>query len=68
MSSGVLKYYFLREFILSTEKFLKENNLSTKVVLLLDNAPMHLDADEQQDGGIKAMLLSPNVTAISQLI
>ncbi|XP_028660410.1 jerky protein homolog-like [Erpetoichthys calabaricus] len=66
MSSEICKDCFFKEFIPSTEKFLKENNLLRKAVLLLDNIPMHPDAEELQDGDIKAMFLPPNVTAICQ--
>lgn len=66
MSSEIFKDWFFKEFIPSTEKFLKENNLARKAVLLLDNAPTHPDAEELQDGDIKAMFLPPNVTAICQ--
>ncbi|KAM6459279.1 jerky protein homolog-like [Liasis olivaceus] len=66
MTSEILKDWFFKEFVPSTEKFLKENDLPRKAVLLVDNAPMHPDAEELQDGDIKAMFLPPNVTAICQ--
>lgn len=66
MSSEIFKEWFFKEFVLSTEKFLKENNLPRKAVLLIDNAPTHPDAEELKDGDIKAMFLPPNVTAICQ--
>lgn len=66
MRSDIFKDWFFKEFVPSTEKFLKENNLPRRAVLLLDNAPTHPDADELKDGDIKAMFLPPNVTAICQ--
>uniref|UniRef100_H9GL84 HTH CENPB-type domain-containing protein n=1 Tax=Anolis carolinensis TaxID=28377 RepID=H9GL84_ANOCA len=66
MTSEIFKDWFFKEFVPSTEKFLKENDLPRKAILLLDNAPMHPDAEELQDGDIKAMFLPPNVAAICQ--
>ncbi|XP_060616128.2 jerky protein homolog-like isoform X3 [Anolis sagrei] len=66
MTSEIFKDWFLKEFVPSTEKFLKEKDLPRKAVLLLDNAPTHPDAEELQDGDIKAIFLPPNVTAICQ--
>lgn len=66
MSSEIFKEWFFKEFVPSTEKFLKENNLPRKALLLLDNAPTHPDADELRDGDIRAMFLPPNVTAVCQ--
>lgn len=66
MTSEIFKEWFFKEFVPSTEKFLKDNNLPRKAVLLLDNAPTHPDPDELRDGDIKAMFLPPNVTAICQ--
>ncbi|XP_062829389.1 zinc finger protein with KRAB and SCAN domains 7 [Anolis carolinensis] len=66
MTSEIFKDWFFKEFVPSTEKFLKENYLPRKAVLLLDNAPTHPDAEKLQDGDIKAMFLPPNVAAICQ--
>nr|XP_016847311.1 PREDICTED: jerky protein homolog-like isoform X1 [Anolis carolinensis] len=66
MTREIFKDWFFKEFVPSTEKYLKENGLPRKAVLLLDNAPTHPDAEELQDGDIKAMFLPPNATAICQ--
>ncbi|XP_042315488.1 jerky protein homolog-like [Sceloporus undulatus] len=66
MSREIFKECFFKEFVPSTEKFLRDNDHPRKAVLLLDNAPTHPDAEELQDGNIKAMFLPPNVTAICQ--
>ncbi|XP_042295721.1 jerky protein homolog-like [Sceloporus undulatus] len=66
MSREMFKEWFFKEFVPSTEKFLRDNDRPRKAVLLLDNAPTHPDAEELQDGNIKAMFLPPNVTTICQ--
>lgn len=66
MSREIFKEWFFKEFVPSTEKFLRDNDRPRKAILLLDNAPAHPDAEELQDGNIKAMFLPPNVTAICQ--
>lgn len=45
---------------------MKENNLPRKAVLLLDNAPVHPNAEALQDGDIKSIFLPPKVTTICQ--
>lgn len=66
MSSEIFKDWFFQEFVPSTEKFLRDNKLPRKALLLLDNAPSHPDDSELKDGDIRAMFLPPNVTALCQ--
>lgn len=48
------------------EKLLKENGLPRKSIVLLNNTPLHPEAEELHDGDIKARFLPPNVTVICQ--
>lgn len=49
-------------------KVFKKSGLQEKAVLLLDNAPSHLQADElkSEDGMIFVMFMPPNVTPLIQ--
>lgn len=47
MSSEVFKDWFFNEFVPETEKFLKNNNLPQKAVLLLDTTPSRLRSDKR---------------------
>lgn len=66
MNSEIFKNWFHSEFVPKVEKFLKENDLPRKALLLLDNAPSHPATDELTDGEIKTVFLPPNVTAVCQ--
>lgn len=66
MSTNIFKDWVFLESSCLLQKFLKENNLPRRAVLLLDNAPTQPDADKLTDGDIKAMFLHPNVITICQ--
>lgn len=50
MNSEIFKNWFHSEFVPKVEKFLKENNMPRKDLLLLDNAPSDPATDELTDG------------------
>jgi hypothetical protein len=57
------QFFFVGEFILKTKKPLKERNLPQKALLILDNAPSHINEELISDS-ICALLLPPNVTSL----
>lgn len=46
MNEESFKSLFYTQFVLSLKRFGKANNHADKVVLLIDNTPSHLVADE----------------------
>lgn len=66
MNSEIFRLWFQKEFVPSVEKYLNDNNLPRKAILVLDNAPSHPATDELQDGDIKTLFLPPNVTPLCQ--
>lgn len=66
MNSSIFTEWFHKEFVSAVDKFLKNNNLPRKALLLMDNAPSHPASDELQDGDIKVLFLPPNVTSLCQ--
>ncbi len=64
MNSAIFKEWFQVEFIPIVEKYTKENGLSRKALLFVDNAPSH--PDDLQDGDMKVIFLLPNVTFLCQ--
>lgn len=45
MDSIIYKDWFLNNFVPEVEKFLKENKLPQKVVLVINNCPVHPGKD-----------------------
>lgn len=66
MDGQLFKEWFHDEFVPSVKKFSAENDLTTRAILLIDNAPSHPDTEELSCGEIKAAFLPPNVTPILQ--
>ena len=64
MNSEIFKTWFQNEIVPTVDKHLKDNNLSRKAVLILDNAPSHPAIDKHTDGDIKALFLPGNMTAV----
>lgn len=65
MNCAIFKERFNQQFVPCVEKFSEENNLPKKAVLLLNNAPSHLSADELRSGEIKCIFLPPNNITLS---
>lgn len=66
MNGDIFRQWFKQEFVPAVEKYLAENNLPRKAILILDNAPCHPANEELQDGDIKALFLPANVTSLCQ--
>lgn len=66
MNCLIFKEWFHNQFVPQVEKYLANNNLPRKAVLLLDNAPSHPDEKELKDGEIECIFLPPNVTSLCQ--
>lgn len=66
MTKTLFSEWFHSNFVPSVKKFLKEQNLSQKALLILDNCPGHPDEEELKDGEIRALFLPPNVTPLLQ--
>ena len=41
MNGDIFRQWFKQEFVPAVEKYLGENNLPRKAILILDNAPSH---------------------------
>lgn len=54
------------EFVFAVSKFLKENFLPRKAILLMDNAPPHTNFSEIKSGCKRIMFLPLNVTFMAQ--
>lgn len=66
MDSFIFKSWFFDNFVPSVTRYLKDNNLPRKAILLVDNAPSHPSADELKSGDISVQFLPPNVTPLLQ--
>ena len=57
MDCSIFTTWFQNEFVPSVKKYLQDNKLSYKALLLLDNAPSHPSSDvlRSSDGNIMAM-------------
>ena len=68
MDCSIFTTWFQNEFVPSVKKYLRDNKLSYKALLLLDNAPSHPSSDvlRSSDGNIMAMYLPPNTTSLIQ--
>ena len=68
MTKQLFKEWFYEEFVPPVRRFSTENCIQPKAILLLDNAPAHLQEDElkSDDGSIIKMYLPPNCTASIQ--
>lgn len=66
MNSNLCQDWFFSQFVPQVEKYLKNKNLPSKAVLLLDNAPSHPNAEIMSTPNIKTKFLPPLVTSILQ--
>ena len=68
MDCSIFTTWFQNEFVPSVKKYLRDNKLSYKALLLLDNATSHPSSDvlRSSDGNIMAMYLPPNTTSLIQ--
>lgn len=64
MTSSIFKAWFESCFVPEVEKFLKEKNLSFKVLLLLDNATSH--PKDLQHPNVQILFLPPNTNSLIQ--
>lgn len=66
MDRKLFKEWFHDEFVPSVIKVSKENDISSRAVLLIDNAPSHPDTQELTSGEIRTAFLPPNATPLLQ--
>ena len=60
MDSNIFQHWFLNEFVRATVKYLRDKNLRSKALLVLDNAPSHPSTEhlQSQDGQIEAIFFT----------
>lgn len=60
--------WFHNKFVHYMKKHSKDNNVVYKVLLLIDNAPVHPieEALKSRDGNVVMMFLPPNTTSVIQ--
>ncbi|XP_066260443.1 jerky protein homolog-like [Euwallacea similis] len=68
MTTYIFKKWFHHSFVPQVTRFLSNKELPIKALLLLDNAPSHLNEEElkSEDEQIVTMFLPPNVTPLIQ--
>lgn len=66
MSGDLFISWFHEEFVPKVKAFLKENGLSQKALLLLDNAPSHPPLKTLKSKGIEVRFLAPRTTSLIQ--
>lgn len=68
MTSALFVKWFHKSFVKQVKTFQKDNNMSGKALLLIDNARSHSTEDQliSDDGNIVAMFLPPNTTPLIQ--
>lgn len=58
--------WFIQSFIPEVKEFLRNKNLSFKVLLLLDNAPSHSETTNTMHPDVEVMFFPPNTTSLIQ--
>ncbi|XP_039954172.1 jerky protein homolog-like [Bactrocera tryoni] len=68
MTAAIFKHWFHHSFVPQVRKFLKDQGLPNKALLLIDNAPSHPPENKlrSDDELITAMFMPPNVTPLIQ--
>ena len=68
VDTQVFSDWFHQHFVPAVTRYMCDKDLPVKAVLLMDNAPAHPEASGlvSKEGGIKAMYLPPNTTALTQ--
>lgn len=68
MSASIFEKWFHDFFVPRAKKFCSEMGIEYKILLLLDNAPVHptLEILKSRDGKVTSMFLPPNTTSILQ--
>ncbi|XP_017891414.1 tigger transposable element-derived protein 1-like [Ceratina calcarata] len=64
VTGNLFKDWFLNCFVPDVERYLRQKNLSLKVLLLLDNAPCH--PQDLNHPNVKILFLPPNTTSLLQ--
>lgn len=66
MNTDIFTIWFTNEFIPNVKKYRESAGKTGKVLLVIDNVPIHppLDKLNETDKGFKVILLSPNETAL----
>nr|XP_012147629.1 PREDICTED: tigger transposable element-derived protein 1-like [Megachile rotundata] len=64
VTGNLFKDWFLNCFVPNVERYLRQKNLSFKVLLLLDNAPCH--PQDLNHPNVKILFLPPNTTSLLQ--
>ena len=68
VTAKLFEKWFMQSFIPEVKKFLAKENLSFKVLLLLDNCTGHPDTLMTINTNVEVIFLPPNTTFLIQLI
>jgi len=63
VTTTVFTEWFIKYFVPETRKYLNEKGLEFKVLLLVDNAPGHLQLEHEN---VQVLFLPPNTTSLIQ--
>ena len=68
MDSNLFESWFHDRFVPYVKKFCNQNNISYKILILIDNSPVHPPTETliSRDGNVKVKFLPPNTTSILQ--
>lgn len=66
MDATLFKAWFYEEFVPKVKRFLRENDLPEKAVLLIDNAGAHPSLSQLKSRGVVVKFLPPNTTSLIQ--
>ncbi|XP_055698144.1 jerky protein homolog-like [Phlebotomus papatasi] len=66
MTKTLFRRWFHEDFVPEVRRYLNEEGLPEKAILLLDNSQVHPDEDELVSDGIRVIFLPPDITSIIQ--
>ena len=66
VTAKIFEDYFKNYFCPTVEEYFKQQNLSNKALLILDNAPGHPESLKGMNENVEVMFLPPNTTALLQ--
>lgn len=66
MTKTLFRRWFHEDFVPEVRRYLHEEGLPEKAILLLDNSQVHPDEDELVSDGIRVIFLPPDITSTIQ--
>ena len=66
MNSQLFEAWFHEKFVPDVKKICEQNKIPYKILLILDNAPVHPSALTSNDGNVKVKFLPANTTSVLQ--